>query len=133
MSEIGAFHHIGIACRSLEREAAGYEALGYVREGDEFDDPGNGMRGVFLAGPGPRIELVENGPDSHVINPWLRRGSAMYHVAFEVDDIARAVEEQTQARAKVVVAPRPARAFGGRRIAFVMLRNRLLVELIAHT
>ena len=125
------FHHLGIACRSLEREADAYAALGYVRESDEFDDAGNGIRGVFLSGPGPRLEVIVDRPGARVIEPWLRRGSAVYHAAFEVDDLADAIAELTVARGKLVVAPRPAVAFAGRCIAFVMLRNRMLVELIA--
>ena len=131
MTEIGSFHHLGIACRSLEREADAYASLGYVRESDEFDDPGNGIRGVFLGGPGPRIELVVDRPGARVVEPWLRRGSAVYHAAFEVDDLAQSIAELTATHAKLIVAPRPAVAFAGRCIAFVMLRNRMLVELIA--
>ena len=131
MTKIGSFHHLGIACSSLESEAEAYAALGYARDGDEFDDPGNGIRGAFLSGPGPRLELVVDRPGARVVEPWLRRGSAVYHHAFEVDDLARSIAELTAARAKLVVAPRPAVAFAGRCIAFVMLRNRMLVELIA--
>lgn len=132
MTQIGSFHHIGVACRSLESEADAYAALGYSREADEFDDAAHGIRGVFLAGPGPRIELVVDRPGSQVLEPWLRSaGSAVYHLAYEVDDLARAIEEQRRANAKLVVAPRAAVAFAGRSVAFVMLRNRMLVELIA--
>lgn len=131
MSELGSFHHIGVACRSLDRESAAYAALGYAREGVEFDDPGHGIRGQFLTGPGPRIELVVDRPGSAVVEPWLRPGSSVYHFAFEVDDLAGTIEEQTRANAKLLVAPRPAVAFAGRDIAFVMLRNRMLLELIS--
>ncbi|MBV8527428.1 MAG: VOC family protein [Candidatus Dormibacteraeota bacterium] len=133
MNGIGTFHHVGVACRSLDREVAAYAALGYAREGAEFDDPGNGIRGVFLAGPGPRIELVVDCPGQHVVEPWLRRGSAMYHVAFEVDELGPAMDALRRATAKLVVRPRPAVAFAGRHISFLMLRNRMLVELIARS
>ena len=103
-----------------------------MRASTEFDDPGNGIRGVFLEGPGPRIELVVDRPGASVVEPWLRRGSAVYHVAFEVDDLQRAIEHHASiGRAKLVITPRPAAAFAGRCIAFVMLRNLMLVELIA--
>jgi len=129
--ESGSFHHIGIACRSLEREAEAYASVGYSPEAGEFDDPGHGIRGVFLAGPGPRLELVVDRPGAHVVEPWLRSGSAVYHLGFEVADLQGAIEEQLRARAKLVVAPRAAVAFAGRSVAFMMLRNRMLLELIA--
>jgi methylmalonyl-CoA/ethylmalonyl-CoA epimerase len=131
VSETAAFHHLGVACRSVEREAEGYAALGYRPEGDEFDDPGNGIQGVFLCGPGPRIELVVDRPGARVVEPWLRHGSTVYHIAFEVDDLTRAIEERAGAGAKLISPPNPAVAFGGRCIAFLVLRNRMLVELIA--
>ena len=131
MTAIGAFHHLGVACRNLERERSAYAQLGYEPEGDEFDDPGHGIRGVFLTGPGPRLELVVARPGSAVLEPWLSSGSTVYHLAYETDDLTGAVDAQRHAGAKLVVAPRPAVAFGGRSVAFVMLRTRMLVELIS--
>ena len=131
MIESGGFHHIGVACRDLEREEAAYAALGYRRESDEFDDPGHGIRGVFLEGPGPRLELVMDRPGSNVLQPWLRRRSSVYHLGFEVDDLGRAIAEHVTVNAKLLVPPRPAVAFDGRSVAFVVLRNAMLVELIA--
>lgn len=131
MNGIAAFHHLGVACRSLQPQAAVYGSLGYVTEGREFDDAAHGIRGVFLTGPGPRIELVVNRPGSSVLEPWLRRGGGVYHFAFEVDDIDRAIDERISMNAKLLVAPTSAVAFNGRSVAFLMLRNRLMIELIA--
>lgn len=131
MNAFGSFHHVGVACRDLAREAAAYARLGYESESDVFDDPGHGIRGIFLTGPGPRLELVIDRPGSRVVEPWLRHGTAMYHMAFEVDDLQRAIAHETQVGAKLLVSPRPAVAFAGRTVAFVMLRNRMLLELIA--
>ena len=133
MIDGGWFHHIGVACRDLEREAAAYAALGYQRGSDEFDDPGHGIRGVFLEGAGPRLELVTDRRGSNVLEPWLRRRSTVYHLGFEVDDLGRAVAEHMAVNAKLLVPPRPAVAFEGRSVAFVILRNAMLVELISRS
>jgi methylmalonyl-CoA/ethylmalonyl-CoA epimerase len=55
----------------------------------------------------------------------------MYHQAYEVDDLPAAVSRFRDAGAKLTVGPTPAVAFGGRDVAFLTLRNLLLVEFIA--
>lgn len=54
----------------------------------------------------------------------------MYHLAYLVDRISEAVAFLSGQGAKLIVPPIPATAFAGRKIAFVMLPNLLLVELI---
>ena len=53
------FHHVGVACEDIEVESARWLVLGYVRDGEPFEDPRQGVRGVFLAGQSPRLELLE--------------------------------------------------------------------------
>jgi methylmalonyl-CoA/ethylmalonyl-CoA epimerase len=124
------FHHIGVACRDVDAEAKTYESLGYRREGEDFVDPRQGIRGRFIAGPGPRLELLVGLPGSTVLEPWLRKGVRYYHQAFLTEDLRTGLEQLLSAGAKLVTEPVPAVAFGGREIAFVMLRNVTLVELI---
>ena len=125
------FHHLGYACASIARERSVFELLGYQQEGDDFSDPIQDVNGCFLAGPGPRIELLENTQGSRTLTPWLDAGTKLYHMAFEVetslDDAVRSLQRE---RARVVVQPVPAVAFGGRYICFVMFRHGLLIELI---
>ncbi len=125
-----SFHHIGIATRKLDQEEKHYRAFGYVREGDDFEDPIQGIGGRFLIGGGPRLELLVEMPGRDVLTPWLRRGVRMYHLAWEVGDIAAAIRSFVDARAKVVVEPVPAVAFDGRHIAFLMMPNLQLIEFI---
>jgi methylmalonyl-CoA/ethylmalonyl-CoA epimerase len=124
------FHHIGYATTSIEREEATFGLLGYRSEGEAFTDPTQGIRGLFLTGPGPRIELLEGLPESSTLTPWLASGIRMYHLAYTVPDIGGAVSWARSQRARITVEPVPAVAFGGRRISFAMFRNGLLVEFI---
>jgi methylmalonyl-CoA/ethylmalonyl-CoA epimerase len=128
-----AFHHVGVACSDIDAEAQRLAPLGYIREGSEFRDPAQGVRGVFLAGQAPRLELLEAlaGGTDGVLAPWLKQGVKLYHLAYETPSLADAIESLRRARAKLVVAPVAAVAFGGREIAFLMLPNRMLIELIA--
>lgn len=125
------FHHVGVACRDLDREQAGYALLGYRPEADDFTDPVQGVRGRFLVAPGqPRVELLVNLEGSTTLDPWLRGPARTYQQAYETDAFDDAVAQFRAAGARVVSPPVPAVAFGGRRICFVMLRTMTLVEVV---
>jgi methylmalonyl-CoA/ethylmalonyl-CoA epimerase len=130
MTEGMRFHHVGIACRHLESEAKAMLALGYRAEGADFSDPAQGIRGRFVIGSGPRMELLEQTSGSRVLEPWLAKGVKAYHFGYEVAALEAEVERLKSAGAIVVTPPQPAVAFGGRRISFLMLKNMFLVELI---
>lgn len=130
MSDELHFHHVGLACRDLEAEAKALALLGYRAESRDFIDPGQGIQGRFIAGPGPRIELLIQTDGSSVLEPWLAKGIKVYHYGYQVDGLDAEVERLKAAGGIVVTPPVPAVAFGGRRISFVMLRNLFLVELI---
>ncbi len=124
------FHHIGVACEKLGPEIDAHALLGYRQEREVFHDPAQRIRGVFMVNDGFRVELLEPaGPDSP-LGPFLQRGQKMYHQAFETDAIEDAFARLVDAGAIARVAPIPAVAFDGRRIAFLMLRTLLLVELV---
>jgi len=124
------FHHVGVACRSLQVERVGWESLGYSQEGDAFEDLLQGVAGMFLTGPGPRVELLENLDGSDTITPFLEVGTKMYHQAFEVQHLGDAMTLLQTHRAKVLSPRKPACAFNGREVAFMMMPTRLIIELI---
>lgn len=127
------FHHVGVASRDIDAEAAHFTTLGYAFEGERFEDPAQGVRGLFMVGPGPRMELLEAlSPASRgVLTPWLEAGVKLYHLAYLVPALQEAIDAMRERRGKLVVGPMPAVAFASRDIAFVLLPNRLLIELIA--
>ena len=52
------FHHIGYACKSIEKELKIFEFMGFCLEGDFFEDKLQGIRGCFIKGNGPRIRAI---------------------------------------------------------------------------
>jgi methylmalonyl-CoA/ethylmalonyl-CoA epimerase len=127
------FHHIGVACVDLDPEERAFEALGYARESDECVDVIQSVRARFLVGPGPRIELVADLQRPGPVEAMARKGVKMYHVAFQVDDLAAAARRLSAAGGKEIVAPVPGAAFGMRLLCFYALQNMTLVELISRT
>lgn len=125
------FHHIGVASRSFARDRSAFEAMGYVDEGEIFEDPIQKIKGLFMIGGGPRVELVTPSSESEgVLTGVLNRGEKMYHMAYEAVDFSAALLALRAQRGKIIVEPVPAVAFGGRNIAFAFLPNLLLIELI---
>jgi len=124
------FHHTGVACASIDDQLGLFGALGYAPESAPFIDGLQGIRGVFLVGPGTRVELVEQLPGWSVLDSWLRLNVRLYHQGFLTDDLEGAMGRLRENGAVVVKPPTPAVAFGGRRIAFMMLPGMLLVELV---
>jgi methylmalonyl-CoA/ethylmalonyl-CoA epimerase len=124
------FHHVGYACAGLAAAARPFEALGYQAERPAFEDTTQGVRGLFLVGPGPRVELLENLVGRNTLTPWLDQGVKIYHFAYEVPDMPEALAWARAQRAVVTVQPVPAVAFDNRPIAFVMLRTGFMLEFI---
>jgi methylmalonyl-CoA/ethylmalonyl-CoA epimerase len=125
------FHHIGVACLDLEAETRRLATLGYVGEGVDFTDPIQGVRGRFLNGGGPRLELLAPLTEVGVLTTWLKAGVKLYHLGYETADFDSDLARIRSAGAKIVVPPVPAVAFETRRIVFLMMPNMLLTELIA--
>lgn len=82
------------------------------------------------AGGGPQIELVEPAAEKSPVTAFLARGGGLHHVCYEVDDLEGHIRFMREQRAAVLRAPQPAVAFQGRRIAWVLTREKLLVELL---
>lgn len=127
------FHHLGVACRDIEKEFSIWAQLGYRPEGTTFVDKTQGVKGLFLRGTGPRLELLEDLPGHKTVAPWLERGVKIYHTAFQVREIRKEIDFLTQNRARVVTPLVPACAFNGCLITFLMLKNLALIELIELT
>lgn len=124
------FHHIGVATRSIDKELPFYTLLGYEKEGGVFEDSLQGIRGLFLtAKDQPRLELLENLPDSHTLDPQLKMNQKLYHTAYYVGDIEKAIEAFTKNRAKII-SPLKQSAYFGKRICFLLLPNMGMIELL---
>ena len=97
------FHHVGVACLDLDREEERFALLGYRREGQDFHDPIQGVSGRFLVGGGPRVELLVPDTVNGVLEPWLKSGKKLYHLAYETFDIGDSCAKLIKAGSKVVV------------------------------
>jgi|SRR5665213_67799 len=127
-----SLHHVGHVVSSIADSIAGWRlALGAVAVSDVIEDPIQQVRVLFISLPPDgniQFELIEPvGADSRV-RSFAEKGGGLHHLCFEVDRLERQIDHMKSLKAILIRAPQPAVAFGGRRIAWMSLREKLLVE-----
>ena len=135
------FDHLGLVVKSL---AKGRKALSEILSihdwTAEFRDPVNGVTLQFGRDPaGVVYELLEPIDETSPVYNALSTGKAILnHVAYRVADLAAHAEAMRNAGCMPTSEPKPAVAYGGRKIQFFVTPLRLIIELIeapdhAHT
>ena len=128
----GAFHHVGFVVSSIANSVQGF-ASALKADWDEqvYHDPNQGVRVTFLKsrrGGDPLWELVEPADTQSPVHGFAAKGGGMHHVCYVVDNLDQALVDARALGALVTRQPMPAVAFGGRRIAWIYTKNRLLIE-----
>ena len=127
-------HHIGFVVFSIQESVEGFaRAVAATWDGNVFFDPIQKVRVTFFKGHNPAdplIELVEPSGPASPVSSFVRRGGGLHHLCYEVPDLQAHLNFCKSVRAKIICPPVPAVAFGGRRIAWAVTRNRLLMELL---
>jgi methylmalonyl-CoA/ethylmalonyl-CoA epimerase len=98
-----------------------------------IQDPLQDAKVSFLAGVAqefPLVELVEPASEGSPVANFLKRGGGLHHLCYEVESLDRQLEFSRAIGGKIVRPPLPAVAFGGRRIAWVYTKDRLLLEFL---
>ena len=138
-----ALHHIGVVIPKIVDAAKTFEELGLVIRTDPVPDPIQKVSASFVrvdCRNETYIELLEPTDITSPVAKFLTsRGGGLHHLCFEVDDI-EAVVIKMQRKGYRMVCP-PVECIGydrnfkrnpvkPSRIAFFLLPNRLLIELL---
>jgi methylmalonyl-CoA/ethylmalonyl-CoA epimerase len=127
-----SFHHVGYVVSSITDVGADFaRSLGTEWDGVIIHDPLQEARVTFLRCGGPEtpaVELVEPAGDKSPLHKIVAKGGGLHHVCYEVDSLDTQLAQSRTAGSLVAKNPLPAVAFGGRRIAWVYTRQKLLVE-----
>jgi methylmalonyl-CoA/ethylmalonyl-CoA epimerase len=128
------FHHVGIVVSDIAAAMQGYvRSLSASWDGRVYVDPLQKVKVAFLsARPGDTpIELVEPAADDSPVMRFLReKGGGLHHVCYEVADLEKQIAEMKSRGSLIARRPKPAVAFQGRRIAWMLTAEKLLVELL---
>ncbi len=129
---VPTLHHVGFVVSSIREEIDGFTAsLGATWNGEIFDDPLQQVRVTFIQPAAPAeaaVELIEPTVDNSPVSRFLARGGGLHHLCYEVGDLENELKKARSRGGLVVKQPLPAVAFQGRRIAWVVTRNRLVIE-----
>ena len=124
--------HIGYAVKRIDRAITAFQKLGYEFE-PVIDDTDRNVKLAFGSKYGYRIELVapldkklESPVDQYLSNAV----GTPYHICYESENLDAVIEELKAQGYKVVIEPRPAVAFGGRRVVFMMNIGFGLMEIV---
>jgi methylmalonyl-CoA/ethylmalonyl-CoA epimerase len=112
-------HHVGVAVENLDAALETYEQLFGAEVEHRATVPDQGVRAASLKIGTGRLELLEPlGEETPVGRFLAKRGPGMHHVAYEVRDLRRALDELAGEGADLIdVEPRP--GLFGLEVAFV--------------
>jgi methylmalonyl-CoA/ethylmalonyl-CoA epimerase len=127
-------HHMGFVVADIASAMPAFvRSMAAEWNGRIFEDPLQKAKVAFLTTrPGDaQIELVQPvGDDSPVRRFLQERGGGMHHLCYEVADLEAELAAFRSRGAAIASRPKPAIAFGGRRIAWVITSEKFLVELL---
>lgn len=120
--------------RTIEAEIDAFaKSLGAACDGRIFHDPVQKVKVAFLQTPhdhDPQLELVEPAAEDSPVHRFLQKGGGLHHLCYEVSNLEEHLKQMQSRHAIIVKHPQPAVAFTGRRIAWVMTAQKLLLEFL---
>ncbi len=118
MAALG-IHHLGVAVDDLDEAVETYRRLFGAELEHRATVPDQGVEAASLRLGDGRVELLAAlGDDTPVGRFLAKRGPGMHHVAYEVSDVGRELDELAAGGAELIdSAPRP--GLFGLQVAFV--------------
>jgi methylmalonyl-CoA/ethylmalonyl-CoA epimerase len=127
-------HHVGFVVPNVAAGAAELaRSLGATWDGAIYHDPHQAVKVTFIATiPGDSlIELVEPASADSPVARFLREnGGGFHHVCYVAADLEKQMADMKARGALIVRRPKPAVAFQGRRIAWMLASKKFLVEFL---
>lgn len=127
-------HHLGFVVSDITAAMPGFlRSMAATWDSQIFFDPHQKVRVAFLTTRphDAQIELVEPaGPDSPVLRFLSEKGGGLHHACYEVANLEQEMLAFKARGSLIVKRPKPAVAFQGRRIAWVLTPEKFLIELL---
>lgn len=116
-------HHVGIVCKNIEKSIADYKKYFNVVEASPiiYDELQKASLSLLKTDNGLDVEFISG---EQVAN--LAKGITYYHLCYIVDNIERTVMQFQEKGAVVVSELKPAVLFGGKRVAFLLIKSGLI-------
>jgi len=124
-------HHIGIAVKDLKAAAEKYVAITGLKHYETEYVPEQDVEVAMFEVGESRIELLQGKSENSPISKFLEKNrEGLHHVAYEVEDIDKALEE-LKAQGFTLIDEKARIGAGGMKIAFIHPKstNGVLTEL----
>jgi methylmalonyl-CoA epimerase len=131
--EARGIHHLGVAVADLDQAVTTYERVFGARLEHRETVPDQGVEAASLRVGEGRVELLASlGEDTPVGKFLAKRGPGMHHVAYEVADVGKAIDELA-GKGIELVDERPRQGLFGLEVAFLHpdALDGVLAELVA--
>jgi methylmalonyl-CoA/ethylmalonyl-CoA epimerase len=124
------FHHVGITVEDIDSGLQMWKEI-FIDVLEQLSvkkcfDPLQEVELCLFEAGNLKIELVSG----EKVKNFLRRGTKIYHICFEVDNLERKIENLINKGCILVSPPKPAVLFEGRRVAFLITPMGFLIELL---
>jgi methylmalonyl-CoA/ethylmalonyl-CoA epimerase len=126
-------HHMGFVVADIATAMPAFvRSMAAEWDGQIFEDPLQKAKVAFMTTrPGDaQIELVQPAGENSPVQRFLLQGGGMHHLCYEVASLEAELTSFRSRGAAIASRPKPAVAFGGRRIAWVITSEKFLVELL---
>lgn len=132
-------HHIGIVVASIANESRSWQASLTLSEAPQiYEDLLQTTRVALLElphgglGQSLYLELVEPLTDNSLVSDFLARGGGLHHLCFQVESLEDQIDAMKRVGAMLIRSPKPAVAFHGRRVCWMLTREKLLLEYLEY-
>lgn len=127
--------HIGVVVSDIEKSQDYYKKnYGFDAATKKFFEPAHGVNVLFINigyGQTPAIELIEPiNEKSKVYNFLKKTGGGFHHLAYQVDDIKKAIEHYKSQKSLVITEIVPGAGHGNVPTVWLYTPEKNLVELI---
>lgn len=123
------FHHIGYLTNNLDKTTNYFKKLKYKKVKKLIFDRNLKVKIQFLKNGNNTIELIKPNINNYGLINILKQKNYAYHFAYKVKDLNKALF-QLKKNFKLIVNPIPAKAFQGKKVAFLSMPDGFIIELI---
>jgi methylmalonyl-CoA/ethylmalonyl-CoA epimerase len=124
--------HICFAVKDLKEGLDYWEKVfGYKQLTQIVENTRQKVKVTFLSKEDSiNIKLIEPVYDNQSLINFVNKGGGFHHICFRCDDIDETMVDLTEKGLLTLVPPQPGEAFNNHRIAFLLARNGVSIELI---
>lgn len=124
--------HIGIAVQDIQKGIVQWkEVFGYRQKTRIVHNTRQKVKVVFMEKENSLlIKLIEPSDETSPVSAFVKKGGGLHHICFKCNNIDSGMAELKEKGNIILVKPQPGEAFENEKIAFVLGKNNLAIELI---